>query len=195
MRFDSENVEVKVIDEDGEYKGLRVKFNAYLENSRQRIQIDVGFGDKIVEGPIEIEFPTLLDFPSPKIKVYSVESAVAEKFEAIVSLMLQTSRMKDFYDILFFSQNYRFNNDKLREAINATFSQRGTNIELRNKVFADTFKADKQLQRYWTAFLTRTKLTAESNFAAVVTKISAFINPVFESGSKKVWNSKEWVEE
>lgn len=195
LRYDSENVEVDDIDEDGEYKGVRVKFNAYLENSRQRIQIDVGFGDKIVDGPVEIEFPTLLDFPAPKIKVYSVESAVAEKFEAIVSLMLQTSRMKDFYDILFFSQNYRFDRDKLREAINTTFSQRGTNIELCNKVFADKFKTDEQLQRYWTAFLTRTKLIAENNFAAVVTKISAFIIPVFESGSKNIWNCKEWVEE
>lgn len=106
LLFDNNNVESEYIVEDEEYYGVRVKFYAYLEHSRERVQIDIGFGDRIIGGPIEINFPTLLDFPAPRLKVYSIESAVAEKFEAIVSLQLETSRMKDFYDILYFVEHY-----------------------------------------------------------------------------------------
>lgn len=187
-----ERVDVEDIDEDGDYKGVRVKFNAYLENSRERVQLDVGFGDKIVGGPIEIDFPTLIDFPAPKIKVYSVESAIAEKFEAIVSLLLQTSRMKDFYDILFFAENYEFKKDKLKEAIETTFKHRGTDVEQRNKVFNEKFRTDEQLQKYWTAFLNRTKLNAENNFAKVITRIAEFIEPVFVNDTNLRWDSKLW---
>jgi predicted nucleotidyltransferase component of viral defense system len=185
-------VDVEDIDEEGNYKGVRVKFNAYLENSRERVQLDVGFGDKIVGGPIEIDFPTLLDFPAPKIKVYSIESAISEKFEAILSLLLQTSRMKDFYDILFFAKNYEFKKDKLKAAIETTFKHRGTNVEQRNKVFNEKFGKDEHLQKYWTAFLTRTRLTAENSFAEVITKIYSFIEPVFDSETKHNWNSNDW---
>lgn len=187
-----EGVNVEDIDENGDYKGVRVKFNAYLENSRERVQLDVGFGDKIVGGPIEIDFPSLLDFPAPKIKVYSVESAIAEKFEAIVSLLLQTSRMKDFYDILFFAENYEFKKNKLKEAIVTTFKHRRTDVEQRNKVFNEKFRMDEQLQKFWTAFLTRTKLTAETNFTIVVERIEEFIEPIFNEKIKNNWDNNSW---
>ncbi len=73
-----------------------------------------------------------------------------------------------------------------------TFKQRGTDVEQRNKLFDEKFKEDEQLQKYWTAFLGRTKLTAENNFSDVVTKISSFIEPVFISDKKNNWNSKKW---
>ncbi len=194
LRFDTSEIDTENIDDDGDYKGVRVKFNAYLENSRERVQLDVGFGDKITGGPIEIDFPVLLDFPAPHIKVYSIESAIAEKFEAIVSLQLQTSRMKDFYDILFFAEKYEFKRDFLKEAVFTTFNQRSTNLDLRKKIFEDKFKNDVQLQKYWTAFLDRSKLPAEKSFSKVVTKINSFIEPVLDSDlkGKNNWNNKDW---
>lgn len=187
---------VEIIAEDiieaGNYHGVRITFIAYLEKSRERVQIDIGFDDKITAGPIQIEFPTLLDFPAPQLKVYSVESAVAEKFEAIVSLQLQTSRMKDFYDLLFFAQNYKFRKILLDEAILTTFSHRQTDISLRFKIYENEFKDSQELQNYWTAFLERSKLTAETNFATVVDKIKLFIEPVITGSNPVTWNPKEW---
>lgn len=124
LEFDSINIAVEDIVEDGDYHGVRIKIFAKLGTIKDMIQIDIGFGDKIVEGPIEIEYPTLLDMPVPKLKVYSLETAIAEKFDAIVSLQLQTSRMKDFYDIFFISQNNEFNLMKLGKAIETTFMNR-----------------------------------------------------------------------
>jgi len=178
LRFDNNDVDSEDIVEDEEYHGVRIKFYAYLGQSRERVQIDIGFGDRITGGPIEIDFPTLLDFPAPRLKVYSIESAVAEKFEAIVSLQLETSRMKDFYDILYFAEQYEFNKVMLKEAIRTTFSQRNTDIEKRKKIYEDKFKSDEQLQKYWVAFLDRNKLATDNSFANIVDKLKSFIEPI-----------------
>jgi predicted nucleotidyltransferase component of viral defense system len=171
---------------------VRIKFYAYLENSRERIQIDIGFGDRITAGPIEIDFPTLLDFPAPHIMVYSIESAIAEKFEAIVSLQLETSRMKDFYDILFFAEHYEFKLDLLKEAILTTFKHRNTDLEKRKSIYDDKFKTDEQLQKFWTAFQDRNKLTAENKFANVIERLHSFIEPIF-SEKNLIWNPKKFI--
>ena len=34
-------------------------------------------------GPAEIAYPTLLDFPAPRLKGYPRETAIAEQFEAL----------------------------------------------------------------------------------------------------------------
>ena len=72
---------------------------ALLEKARITLQIDVGFGDRVVPGPEEIDFPTLLDFPAPHLKSYTRDTVVAEKFEAMVKLGILNSRMKDFFDV------------------------------------------------------------------------------------------------
>lgn len=192
LRFDNNKIDSEDIVEESNYHGVRIKFFVYLEKSRERIQIDIGFDDKITAGPIHIEYPTLLDFPAPKLIVYSVESAVAEKLEAMVSLQLQTSRMKDFYDILFFAGNYQFTNPLLKESILTTFNHRQTDISLRFKIYENELKNDQQLQNYWTAFLERSKLTAEPNFASVVEKIKLFIEPVITGSNPVTWNPKDW---
>lgn len=178
LRFDKNDIDSEDIVEDEAYHGVRLKFYAYLEHSRERVQIDIGFGDRVIGGPIEIDFPTLLDFPAPRLKVYSIESAVAEKFEAIVSLQLETSRMKDFYDILYFAEHYEFNKALLKEAILTTFNQRNTDIEKRKNIYEDKFKSDEQLQIFWTAFLDRNKLSTENSFTNIVDKLKSFIEPI-----------------
>lgn len=192
VTFDADSVEAENIVEDGDYHGIRIKFYAYMENSKERVQLDIGFGDKITSGPIVIEFPTLLEFPPPKINVYSIEAAIAEKFEAIVSLQLQSSRMKDFYDVMFFAEHYEFKKDILLKAIQTTFKHRSTDIEQRKMIYEDKFKMDAQLQKLWVTFLDRSKLVSVSSFSEAVTKIQSFIEPVFDKKTRNNWNSQKW---
>ncbi len=192
LRFDAESIIAENIVEDNDYQGVRIKFFAYLENARMRMQLDIGFGDMITAGPVEIDFPALLDFPSPHLKVYSIESAIAEKFEAIVSFQLQTSRMKDFYDIIFFAGNYVFQKNILKQAILNTFNYRETNIEQRKYIFDDEFKKNSQKQIQWTAFINRNNLETEENFSVVVENVYSFIQPVF-SIHEAVWNPDKFI--
>ncbi len=84
VTFMTEPVTVEHIKEDAEYEGVRVSLAASLTTARKVLQLDVGFGDVIIAGPLEMDFPVLLgDQPTPRLLVYSRESAIAEKFEAL----------------------------------------------------------------------------------------------------------------
>jgi len=192
ISFDSENIEAEEIVEEQEYHGIRIKFNAFLEKSRDRIQIDIGFGDPIYAGPIEIDYPVLLDLPSPKLLAYSIESAIAEKFEAIVSRGFSTSRMKDFFDILHFAERQKFESKKLKEAITITFNNRKTDLSNRSAVFSSDFKKDKAKQLMWLAFLNQRKLKSESEFEKVIEQLEQFIEPIYELKENKIWNPETW---
>ena len=110
--------------------------------AKKMLQLDIGFGDTVVPGPVEMNFPTLLDDqPSPNLLVYSRESAIAEKFEALVSLNILTSRMKNIYDILFLAERETFSLLTLREAIMTTFARRYTQLEDRHMLFSPDFSA------------------------------------------------------
>ena len=192
LTFDSESIEAEEIVEEQEYHGIRIKFNAFLEKSRDRIQIDIGFGDPIYAGPIKIDYPVLLDFPSPKLLAYSIESAIAEKFEAIVSRGFSTSRMKDFFDILHFAERQQFESKKLKEAMLITFKNRKTDLSDRSAVFSFDFKKDKAMQSMWSAFLKRRKLKSDIEFEKVIERLESFIEPVFQKGNLK-WNPKKFL--
>ncbi len=192
VQFLTANITAKKIKEDSDNEGIRVHIPYKMDTIKGYFSIDIGFGDTIINGPYEIEFPVLLDFPSPKILVYSLESAVAEKFEAIVKLNFVTSRMKDFYDLLFIARINSFNRDVLLEAIQKTFENRGTNIEDMNIIFDKFFKNDIQKQTQWKSFLQLNKLNENINFSEIVSKIQSFIQPVFNSKTKDNWNPEKW---
>jgi len=108
VEFNRASIEVSRIKEDADYEGVRVRFHATLAKARIPMQIDIGFGDVIVPGPTEVEYPTLLDFPAPILRAYPKETVIAEKLEALTKLGLLTSRMKDYYDLALLSRMYSF---------------------------------------------------------------------------------------
>jgi len=99
LRFDAETVEAERISEDADYEGVRVTLVAYLERAKIPIQIDVGFGDIVTPAPSRTAYPTLLEYPGPRLLAYPKETVVAEKLEALVKLGIANTRMKDFYDL------------------------------------------------------------------------------------------------
>lgn len=193
VTYDPASVKAEEITKQDKYNGIRINVIAHLGTVRQQLQIDIGFGDVIYPQAVKMDYPVLLDLEAPNLNVYSIESAVAEKFEAIVSLGLATSRMKDFFDVQFFSSNKEFNLLHLHNAIVETFNNRETSFDKRLSVFEDNFKNDKNLQQLWSAFLTRRNLIANTNLAEVITSIQQFIEPACAKVSEpKTWSPKEW---
>jgi len=86
MTFDAESVSATTITEDADYEGVRVRIQGNLGNARISLQIDIGFGDVVVPGASKIVYPTILDFPPPELNGYTMESTIAEKFQAMVKL-------------------------------------------------------------------------------------------------------------
>ena len=124
--FDVAALEAAPIREEAEYGGVRVRTTATIDGARIPIQVDIGFGDAITPAPVEIDYPTLLDAPAPHLRVYPVETVVAEKFEAMVTLGIANTRLKDFYDLWLIAQTFKFGRSTLSDAVQRTFERRRT---------------------------------------------------------------------
>ena len=132
----------------------------------------------------------------PKINSYSVETVIAEKFETIVKLNYQTSRMKDFYDIIFIAENYNLQRMDLLNSIEKTFKKRNTSIDNRKIIYEDEYKNDVDKQRQWKGFLNRIKTEKSDisdNFKTTVNKLESFIEPIFDNSKSDLsWNKEIW---
>lgn len=117
IKFDRSSITADPIAEDKEHHGWRLRFRGRLGNARFVLQIDCGFGDVIVPGPVEIEYPALLDLPGPEILSYTIESTLAEKYQSMIVLDLANSRMKDFYDLWTLALGSKFDGERLSSAI------------------------------------------------------------------------------
>ena len=111
------------IREDQVYEGVRIRLVARLAGATIPLQIDIGFGDVVTPAPTEVEYPTILDFPPPRLQAYPRETVIAEKLQAMVTLGIANSRMKDFYDVWVLAQSFAFEGDLLCRAIQATFAR------------------------------------------------------------------------
>lgn len=178
--FDADNIETRRIKEDADYEGVRVLINCRLGQARKVLQVDIGFGDIVMPKPQVMKYPVLLDMDNPEILVYSLESVVAEKFDAMIALAQMNSRMKDFYDIYILSGKFNFDGRALYEAIFETFQSRGTPYERKATVFSADFSMLENKQKQWTAFIKRAVKT-QLEFEQVMERIRDFLLPVYSA--------------
>ena len=190
--FNPDTILAERITEDADYQGIRIRFTGALETAKIHMQLDIGFGDIVYPQPEESILPTLLDLPAPKLLAYSRESAIAEKFEAMVKLSAINSRMKDFYDIWMLSRQYSFNSVQLAEAIRLTFNQRGTQLPVEVEAFTAHFIKAKQVP--WTAFRKRLQQDhVPAEFNEIVLSVSKFLIPILHTLSNKESAQKSWL--
>ena len=167
------------IREDATYGGLRLRTSAHLETAVIPIRIDIGFGDAVTPGPLELDYPLLLDQLAPRLNTYPRDTVAAEKFEAIVALDMVNSRMKDFYDLLALSRLFTFEGVTLAAAIRATFERRRTDIPREHPPpLTSAFAEDALKVQQWRSFIAReTLMFDEPDLPSVVREIGVFIMP------------------
>jgi hypothetical protein len=179
LRFDPDSAVGEAITLGAQYPGVRVRLDAWLGEARVRLQVDVGFGDILVPGPVTARLPTMLDFPPPEVQGYTRESTVAEKFQAMVYLGQINSRMKDFYDIWSLASRFPFDGRVLALAVREAFRARRTTLQVAPVVFTPTFSGDSEKQAQWRAFVGRHPFEQElPTLDAVTQVIAALLRPV-----------------
>lgn len=168
------------IREDQKYGGVRIHGLVTLENARIPLQIDIGIGDVITPKAVNTKYPTLLEMPAPTVKAYPKETVVAEKYEAMVSLGITNSRMKDFYDLWILSTQFEFDGAMLRKSVKATFERRGTALPLTTPVaLTPAFAEDGSKRSQWTAFIRRGRLVVEAPpLEAILSLLNSFLVPL-----------------
>ena len=194
LEFEPDSIRIAEIRETQEYPGQRVRLTARLGQAEIPLQIDIGFGDAMTPAPAEVEYPTLLDLPAPRLKVCSKETVIAKKLQAMVSLGMINSRMKDFYDIWLMTQQFSFEGRLLAEAIRSTFQRRDTEIPAVLPVaLTARFGQDREKQTLWQAFLARSRLeTGQPDFAETVSHIAEFLAPLLAALANRQDFNPHW---
>ena len=185
--FDADSIRAEPIRVHAEYVGVRVNAKAFIDRARLIIQIDIGFGDAVVPEAEEIEFPSMLDMPSPVLRAYRPETVIAEKLHAMVSHGLTNSRMKDFYDIWMIAKMFPFEGEVLGEAARRTFERCGTAWPEGMPVgLGDEFAEEKEA--LWQLFLERTRpAEATATLKETIEKLRGFLVPILEGEALASW--------
>lgn len=192
VKYDMQGLTVERIKEDADYEGIRVKIPASLGRMRKLLQLDIGFGDVIVPKPQNIHYPSILDMEQPHLHVYSTESVISEKFEAMISLSVVNSRMKDFYDIYTLLSTKNFDGRIIQHAVYETFQRRGTNLEREHPLFSTSFSEDEARIKQWNAFLSRIGFKEDMQFPVVMGQISKFLFPIYQAVMDKNVFLENW---
>lgn len=191
--FDARSVMTERITEDAKYEGVRATFQCNHGNGKIPMQIDISFSDVITPGPVQIDYPTVLDMPAPRLRSYNRETAIAEKFEAMVKLGELNSRMKDFFDLWTLAAGQSFNGALLAEAVQKTFEQRGTSLTPEAVCFQSAFGKSKTKQVQWKAFIKRSGLPqAPAEFEVAWSLVMHFMKPIAEGGAATKPFSRTW---
>ena len=175
------------------YAGIGASVVARIKNTKTPFSIDFGIGDVIVPKQEKRKIPTQLsDFDAPTVNTYSVETTIAEKIDAILSLMEFSSRMKDYYDIYYIANKFDFDGKVLTEALKKTFANREHSFSVEQFEQVIGFADDDAMQKKWKAFVR--KIDAKTDdYSMVLNTIKAFLSEPFAAAAKNTEFTAQWI--
>lgn len=193
MVFRPESVKVDEIRKEARYDGVRVVLLGYLSGARCLVQVDIGFGDAVTPEAEDVRYPVILkDFAQPTMRAYPRYTVVAENLDAVYSLGMANSRMKDYFDLYTLARYMDFDGVTLGRAVKATFERRRTVVVDSAPIgLTDVFSEDSQKQTQWQAFLRKNGIESVS-LGEVVAFLAGFLLPVANAILQSDVFSHEW---
>ena len=174
------------------YAGIGASAVARIKNAKTPFSIDFGVGDVIVPKQEKRKIPTQLsDFDAPTVNTYSLETTIAEKIDAILSLMEFSSRMKDYYDIYYLANKFDFDGATLTEALKKTFENRGHSFTVEQFEQVMGFDRDGAMQKKWKAFVRKID-TKTDDYSTVLKTMKAFLTEAFVAAVKSEAFTEKW---
>lgn len=185
---------IEAIRAEDEYAGTRASLPASCGSARLVLQIDMGAGDSVWPAPQSCSYPTLLEFPAPRVLAYPREAVIAEKLEAMVVLGDRNSRIKDFFDLHFLASQFEVDRSTLTEAIRRTFERRRTPIPSEPPIgLTRAYWANTSRPAQVSAFARRAGLTVPTDPEQDLGELlGAFLLPVLADLSRGRGESGIW---
>lgn len=175
------------------YAGIGASIVARIKNTRTPFSIDFGVGDVIVPRQEKRKIPTQLeDFDAPSVNTYSLETTIAEKIDAILSLMEFSSRMKDYYDIYYLANKFDFDGATLTKALKKTFENRLHTFTAEQFEQVMAFDSDDTMQKKWKAFARKIE-TKTDDFGKVIKTINIFLAEPFKAAVESTDFTAKWT--
>lgn len=173
------------------YAGRRYRVAAQLAGRpyADPFGVDAGFADRLVAPPEILVGSTALEFAGvapPRLRVYPRESHVAEKLHAYtLPRTRENTRVKDLPDIALLALTGSFDGERLRAALEATFSFRGTHA------LPATLPAPPSAWAAPYARIAQNDTLPWATMDGVTDAARAFIDPVLRGGMQ-TWDSSAW---
>lgn len=175
------------------YSGIGASLVARIKNTKTPFSIDLGVGDVIVPNQQKRKIPTQLeDFVSPMVNTYSLETTIAEKIDAILSLMEFSSRMKDYYDIYYLANKFDFDGVILTDALRKTFENRGHDFTIVQFEQVMAFDDDAGMQKKWKAFCRKIDVKTD-DYSTVLRTIKEFLTKPFAAAVDREGFNEQWI--
>ena len=175
------------------YAGIGASLVARIKNTKTPFSIDFGVGDVIVPNQEKRRIPTQLeDFEAPMVNTYSLETTIAEKIDAILSLMEFSSRMKDYYDIYYLANKFDFDGNILSNALRKTFENRGHAFTTEQFEAVMSFADDEGMQKKWKAFCRKIDVKTD-NYSIVLRTIQKFLIKPFMAAINEEFFCEYWI--
>lgn len=183
---------VKPLAVNKKYAGIGASVMAHIKNTRTPFSIDFGVGDVIIPKQEKRKIPTQLDnFIAPIVNTYSIETTIAEKLDAILSLMEFSSRMKDYYDIYYLANKFNFDGKVLTEALIKTFMNREHSFSITQFKQVTEFANDTIMQKKWKSFIHKINIKTVA-YDTILKTINNFLTEPFAAAIKKQHYLKHW---
>ena len=179
-------VKSSVLQAGQKYEGVRLDIAGKMESAKLLLQVDVGYGHAVTPKAQVYEIPSLLDLPRPKMLVYPQETVISEKFQAMVERGLGNSRVKDYFDLYYIRENLTLNGEQLRQAIKATFDQRGTLLDFNTDpvgLTAQYTESNPSREKQWQKMVKQSGTNYPLPLEKVVPKIAEFVMPVAKAAA------------
>lgn len=170
------------IREEDEYHNFRLHLKAIYGKINSPMKIDITTGDKITPEAIEYHFPLLFEDKTISLMAYNLETILAEKYEAIISKNIATTRARDFYDLhtLYQRRSDEINIEILKKAIKRTSLKRNTIDEMNDwKEIIEDIKNEKSLFDIWNTYIQENPFASHIRFEETIEsleKIAIAIN-------------------
>jgi predicted nucleotidyltransferase component of viral defense system len=178
VEFLTDTIEIKKDRDYGTIHGGKVVLDARIDTSIVRIRIDAGFGNVITPDAVVGAYPSLLSgFPDFQVKIYPLETMIAEKVDAMVRHGAETTRLRDYYDLWALSERKSFDGDVLAHAMRQTMAQSGRDVPRELDALSDDFVEGSGHQ--WEKFrLARGLRFRPPALDEVVSQLRLFLGPV-----------------
>lgn len=165
--IDYKLLKLETIRKTADYEDFCASIRCVFGKINAILNIDITTGDVITPREILYSYTKILEEEEIEIMTYTLETILAEKFEALTSRNITTTRARDFYDLYMLYRLYQGKLDPkvLRIAIENTSRQRGTLDKMFDYAeISELFKQSKVMQDLWTKYAKSNPYAAEVNF-------------------------------
>lgn len=172
-------INITNIREGDEYGGNKYHIVGRFQNMRVNLEIDISTGDKVTPRELKYKYPLIFSDKEITISSYNIETILAEKIETVLKRGIYNSRMKDFYDIYVFINNFSndINYDDLLSAMKNTFKKRDSLDVLEDyKKILNELKDNERLNSLWNKYINKRNYAKNIDFFTIIELLDGFLD-------------------